>query len=305
MLHRAPPGLRPTLGAAGTVCVVALALAVAHVLARGAPHPPFSPRVPHAAALDGFDFRRSAAAQVRLPHVLREVSDLAVTSDGRMFAVGDEQAVVFELDVQRGAIVKEFALGAPAVRADFEGIAVAEGRVFLLTSAGILYEAREGADRTAVPYATYDTGVGARCELEGLAYDPADHALLLACKASHAAVRRDVITVARWSIPGRGLLPAGRPAPSVASATRGTDARDFNPSAIAREPRSGHWVLVAGRQRLLAELAPDGAVIAVRTLDRRLHPQPEGIAFLGDTAVLISDEGGGGRATLTRYSRVR
>jgi hypothetical protein len=64
-------------------------------------------------------------------------------------------------------------------------------------------------------------------------------------------------------------------------------------------------VAVAGPQRVIAEFTPAGAVVATRQLHRRLHRQPEGIAFLGDSAVLISDEGGKGRATLTLYPRVQ
>ena len=59
--------------------------------------------------------------------------------------------------------MKEFQLadvGDP-VADDFEGIAVAEGRIYLVTSAGRLYECREGADGASVLFQVYATGPGA------------------------------------------------------------------------------------------------------------------------------------------------
>jgi uncharacterized protein YjiK len=286
----------------GVACALALALALAQALALT--HAPVPPRTERT-SLEGFDFRRRAATQLRLPPWLREISDLTVTADGRLLAVGDERGVVAELDPRRGTIVKTFSLGSPPIRDDFEGLAVADGRIFLLTSTGRLYETREGADGTVVPYTTHDTGLRARCELEGLAYEPSDRSLVLACKQSFDQGLRDAVTLWRWPIAGREHGAARRVSVPMAAVTRGMHAQSFNPSAVAREPRSGHYVLIAGRQRILAELTPDGRVVAIRELDHRLHPQPEGIAFLGDSAVIISDEGGSGHATLTRYSRVR
>jgi hypothetical protein len=74
---------------------------------------------------------------------------------------------------------------------------------------------------------------------------------------------------------------------------------ELRTTAVTRA--NGEYVL----GRVIAEFTPAGAVVATRQLHRRLHRQPEGIAFLGDSAVLISDEGGEGRATLSLYPRVQ
>ena len=256
-------------------------------------------------ALDALDFRKETASQVRLPPALREISGLAVSADGRVFAHGDEQGIVYEVDYRRGVIVKAFSLGDPAVRDDFEGIAIVGARFFLVTSTGQLYETREGADGAAVAYTAYDTGLGAQCELEGLAYEPSDGALLVGCKRARSRPLRDAVTLFRWSIERRAPAAPARLSVPLAEVVRRTGEKGFQPSSVEREPRTGHYMIVAGPQRAIVEVTPAGAVVAGRALSRRLHRQPEGLTFVADSAVLIADEGGNGPGTLTLYPHVR
>jgi uncharacterized protein YjiK len=256
-------------------------------------------------ALDAFDFRTGAASQVRLPRALREISGLAVSADGRVFAHADERGVVYQLDASRGTVLKSFSLGSPAVRGDFEGIAIAGARFFLVTSTGRLYETREGDDGAAVSYTAYDTGLGATCELEGLAYEPSDRALIIGCKRAHDPALRAGVALFRWSVDRRALSAPARISIPLADVLRGTGDKEFRVSSVEREPHTGHYVIVAGPQRALVEVTSTGAVVAVRSLSRRVHSQPEGLTFLGDSVVLIADEGGDSHGTLTRYSRVR
>ena len=83
-------------------------------------------------------------AQWMLPPGLQEISGLALTSDGRLLLHDDEIGQVWEIDYRRGLLVKRFSL-AKAPKGDFEGITVANGVVFLLSSTGKLHEFREGA----------------------------------------------------------------------------------------------------------------------------------------------------------------
>ena len=47
------------------------------------------------------DLGSSPASQVQLPAELHEISGLAVTADGRVFAHGDEDGTVYQLDPAR------------------------------------------------------------------------------------------------------------------------------------------------------------------------------------------------------------
>ncbi len=255
--------------------------------------------------LGRFDLSRDAARRVVLPQGLREVSGLAVSPDGRLFAHGDEFGVVAQLNPKTGAIEKHFSLGSPAIRGDFEGIAIAGERFFLITSSGRLYETREGANGIGMRYTVVDTGFGKRCEIEGLAYDPSDRVLLIGCKQPLAPGRRGQVTLFRWSLTPGALASPDRLTIDLTDVDKSTGAANTRVSSVERNPGSGHYVAVAGPEWQLVELTKEGRVVAVRALNRRLHPQPEGLTFLGDSLMLVADEGGGGRAALTLYHRAK
>ena len=252
-----------------------------------------------------YDLEAPPADRWELPRALDEISGLAVDARGRVFAHQDERAIVFELEPSTHRIVRQFTFGSPAIPGDFEAIALVGDSVVLVTSDGVLYAGTPGADGAAVPFATYSTGVGRSCEVEGLAYEPGNRSLLLACKVPRDAFTRGHVTVFRWSLDRRALV---EPAPihlPVAALARPAGVSDFHPSDLTRDPGTGRYLLLAARERAVAELTPDGQVERVVRLQRKLHRQPEGIAITPDGALLVSDEAGRGRATLSVYTSDR
>ena len=281
-------------GGLGSI-VVPLGLAAA-LLAPGLPSP---------SALDGYAFAKGGDARWELPDALREVSGLADTPDGRVFAHADERAVIFELDMRRQRIAKSFTMGHQGAPGDFEGIAVVGGRFWLVTSDGFLYESGEGANGTDVSFRTYDTGVGTQCEVEGLAYDPGAATLLLACKEPRVRELRGMVAVFAWSVARRALVDRNGVRVRADSLARRAGVSAFHPSSIERDPITGHWLLLAARERAVVEITPQGRVVAGVALARKDHRQPEGIAIASDRTLLIADEGAGRRGTLTTYRYAR
>jgi uncharacterized protein YjiK len=248
---------------------------------------------------DRYDLERF---QVRhdMPGRLDEISGLALSADGRLFTNNDERAVIYEVDLQTGRATRGFSLGDRAVRADFEGLAVVGDRFFLIASTGILYEFREAPIESSTRYRVTDTGLGRRCEAEGLAHDPADSTLLVACKTSapdetHAVVHRLPLD------PARGALDPIRISKERIRDMGGK--KDFNPSGVAVDPDTGHLVLVAARQEVLVEATLDGEVVSVVRLSKSRHPQPEGVEFTPSGLLLIADEKNGNDAGVTAYAR--
>ena len=258
-----------------------------------------------AALLEMFDFHEKSARHATLPRALQEISGLAVTSDGRVFAHGDERAVVVQIDACAAKAVKSFALGAPPVRGDFEGIAVVGERFFLITSNGQLYEFREGPDASAVPFSVRDTGFGKVCEIEGLAYDPGDRVLLMGCKQPLRREMRAAVNVLRWSLDRSAAADPPSLTIPLGDVVKKVQGKAFHTSAIERDARSGHYLLVAGPERAIAEVTGKGSFVAARDLRQPLHPQPEGLTLLGDSVLVIGDEGANGRASITCYRRRR
>ncbi|HXE57248.1 MAG TPA: SdiA-regulated domain-containing protein, partial [Gemmatimonadales bacterium] len=248
--------------------------------------------------------RAAPLARWRLPQVLREISGLALTPDGRLLTHGDERGIITEIDYRRGVVTKQFLLGASTLEADLEGIAVAGDRVYLVTSAGAVYEAREGRDGERVSYLVQDTGVGAFCEVEGLAHDPRIDALLLACKNVRAAPLRDSLVIFRWRLDGPGETRLSRlTVPLAAIAGRAPwEGDEFHASGIEYHPGTGRYLLIAAQERGLVELTPEGRVVRVGRLPEGLHRQAEGITITRDGVVIVSDEGNRRPAAITLYA---
>jgi len=256
-----------------------------------------------AQAVDGSLFAAEAARQARLPAQLREISGLAVSPDGRLFAHNDERAVIYELNTSNGQVVKAFALGPEAIeRGDFEGLAITPaGDFWLTTSQGALYRFREGAANTQVAFETFDSGLRQVCEIEGLAYLAAEESLILACKTNEARAMRDTISLHAWRVGGGADAAPWRQLPA-ADVTRAAGVEHFRPSSLDIDGRTGRLILLSARDAALVEFGADG-IASARALGPQ-HTQAEGAAILADGSLAITDEGGQGFALLSIYARI-
>ena len=252
-------------------------------------------------SLASYSLAAETATHWKLPRRLAEISGLAMTMDHRLLAHNDEKGVVYEIDYRQGAIVKAFQLAdmATPVADDFEGIATVDDQVYLVTSAGRLYECGEGADGESVLFTSYATGVGRDCEIEGLAYEESQRALVLMCKNPRKADLEEQVAIYHWSIDEKQL--AAHTVIPVIEFSRHIEEKKFQPSGIERHPVSGNYFVVAARQGAIAEITPGGQVVAAKQFTAQWHRQAEGITFAADGALIVADEGAGGKARLTLY----
>lgn len=253
----------------------------------------------------GVDIARYSSAgqsQWKLPKRLQEVSGLALAPDGRLFAVDDEQAVIYQIDYTNGRLLKAFAVGEPVLRGDFEGIAYLNAHLFLITSQGMLLQVDEGEDGDRVAHRKIDTGLGEQCEIEGLAQDIQNARLLIVCKKLRKKALIETLAIFAWHPGSAGVDIDDRidiPLDKVLKSTR-TD--DFNPSGIAVDPVSGSILIVAARQRAVVELDQNGRFVsAIMLSPAKWHRQAEGIEISASGQLIISDEGGRSKARLTVY----
>lgn len=232
---------------------------------------------------------------VDLPGRLDEVSGLAFDAAGRLFAHDDEVGRVHEIDPDNGDVLGRFDLGSGGVRDDFEGIAISGDRFFLVSSVGFLYEFRAGGDRDQVEFRMTDSGVGARCEVEGLdVLDGTD--LLLACKT--VAPDRGSIVLIRLPLAGGPATESIRVDRSALVETEVDE--DFAPSAVAVTP-FGTIVLLSARHEAVIEIDREGRLLHAVALRQGRHPQSEGIAIGSDGTLYIADEKNGQEPRLTAY----
>jgi uncharacterized protein YjiK len=250
--------------------------------------------------LSRYDLSVGIPRTFMLPPELREVSGLAITPDGRLFAHDDERAVVMEIDSSSGTIRKRFSAGGRTFRQDFEDLAIVGQDFFLLISDGRLYRFREGDDGARVPVETILTGLKQSHNVEGLCYDPETHSLLLACKDPGPRVEKKMRAVFSFSLRTSTLNSRPRFLINVDSIARSLGIRAFNPSGIERHPVTGTFFLLSAKEPALCEVSRDGSILAASRLPRDIHPQPEGIAFGRDTSLWIASEGKE-RGKLTMY----
>ncbi len=256
-------------------------------------------------SLTGYNFKAETARRWKLPKRLREISGLCLTADNRLLAHNDEKGTICEIDYQNGSgeIIKAFGLGdlGSVIRGDFEGIATADELIYMVTSTGRLYECREGSDGETVLFNAYATGVGRDYEIEGLAYDPDQRVLLIMSKNPLSPEQKGQLTIYRWSVDSKQLLQGGHTVVPISEFAQHLEGKKFQPSGIERHPVSGNYFVVAARQKAIAEVTPDGKVIAVVKLAADWHRQSEGITFAPDNTLIVSDEGAGKRGRLTLY----
>jgi len=256
--------------------------------------------------LERYSLDADSMMQWRLPDKLNEISGLAITPSGRLLAVDDEVAIVYELDYTDGEIVKAFAFGKPVVKGDFEGIAVVEDLVYLTTSKGRVYVAAEGADGQRVTFDKFDTELGKYCEIEGLVQSVDNTHLYFLCKEMKKKYRATGLKLFAWNIAARKISHDESITLPEREIMQQMRVDRLTPTGVTIDKVSGNRIIVASRQRILVEISAEGDLIDARHIPLGTrHRQAEGIELAKDGKLLIADEGGTHRGRLAVYRQDR
>ena len=234
-----------------------------------------------------------------MPAVLQEISGIALTPEGRLFAHDDELARIFEIDAKRGVIKKSFMLG-KGLHGDFEGITVVGQDLYMTLSNGLIYKFREGENESTVPFTTIDTHLGKECEFEGIAYEPDSARLVLPCKNAKLKHLDDEMVIYRWKIGAKdstGLSMISVPFSEVAGSNKW---KKFRASDITIEPATGNYVIISSQEKGLIVMTPSGEILRSEPLPGS-HSQAEGVAITRDNILIISDEATSKPAAITLY----
>lgn len=230
------------------------------------------------------------ARYLPMPEALAEISGLAMASPNSVFAHDDESAVIHEVSLEDGQVLRSFALGNPVIEDDIEGIAADGDRIWIINSEGVIRTLRAGRDQTRVVHRQYDTGVGEHCEVEGLSLSPRRGNLLIICKNMHEGDRRGTLVIYQWD--AETHEPVGAPWRQIplAQALR-AERTDFAPSGIEWLPDYKQILVISARGRSMLVLDRDGGIIARHRLNIINHPQSEGVTVVGSDRLVIADEG--------------
>jgi len=236
--------------------------------------------------------------RVELPQGLFEISGLAMASDKTVYAHDDEYGIIYEVDISTGETGSIFALGDPTIRADFEGIAVHGDNIYMITSDGVLYETRIGAHQQRVQYNRYETGIGALCEVEGLAIKTTtftelynDPNFLILCKTPRQKYYQDRLTIFKWTFETRLAEPAPFLSLDRDLILTPKEQKRFNPSAIEWDAENQSIFVISARNGQVVHLSEAGELLSKHVLDTDIHPQSEGLTLMPNGDWIIADEG--------------
>ncbi len=255
--------------------------------------------------LHHYDFSGDKSKTVTLPKKLNEISGLAITGDNRLFAHNDEVGTIYEIDISTLEILNEFYLGEKKIKKDFEGIAVVKDSFFLVTSSGVIYKFSYLDNEKNVDYKKFKTILSTKYNVEGLCYDKATNSLLLACKEYSGKNLKDYKAIFTFDLSKYKLQEEPRFLINLDSLKNKFKINNFSPTGIEVHPNSGNVFILSSHEKAIVELSSNGNLLNAVKLKSKNHRQPEGIAFLSDLTLLISDEGQNkkGKLTIIPYTK--
>lgn len=251
-------------------------------------------------ALSKYNLESENPKIIYLPTELTEISGIVMSPEGRLFAQQDEKGIVYELNPNTGEIIKSFAIGNPVIKDDFEDIAYANNKFYLVTSSGDIYEFNEGENGESVDYKIHSTGLQKKNDVEGLCYDQQTNSLLLALKGPAGADAGDDKYIYSFSLNDMKLDQKARfilPAKEIK--------KNFNPSGIQKNIRTGTYFIITANGNEIAEINNGGKILGKQKLLPEIHKQPEGITFDKDFNLYISNEGKSGKGYIVVYSFIK
>ena len=262
-------------------------------------------------------------AVLRLPAELNEVSGLTDIDSRHVAFVQDEIGTVFVYDLLDDVLTAEYPFDSSG---DFEGLSFTGKSMFILRSDGRLSEIRNfGTGSTereveeptdsvvhySLPVITDDN--------EGLCHDLAGDRLLIAAKSKpRDKGRRSERLIYAFDLENRRLqehptysirmeeleaAAADRGIVSQAKTSSGkVKSLNFRPSSLAVHPLSGEIYIISAEDFLLVVIDRQGAILHVEQLPDTLFAKAEGISFLSDGRMLITNEAMEGPATLLVFN---
>lgn len=263
-------------------------------------------------------------AKYRLPGKLVEISGLSYVNDSTIACIQDEEGSFFLFDLKLQEVYQRIQFGKDG---DYEGVEYVDGSVYTLRSSGKLYEVKAFGTENQETI-KHKTPLEKVNNPEGLTYDAANRRLLISCKGfpGDAASTQEYDAIYAYDLASSTFLP--KPAISFSVKDlyeflgksklervhdRATDFLvpgsigliAFAPSGIAIHPISGHIYTVTSQGNLMVVLSPEGELTYIRDLPPELFRQPEGIAFLSNGDLLISNEGQEGIANILRFNYIK
>ena len=265
-----------------------------------------------------------------MPEILKEISGLSIApNQEHLCAINDEQGIIFFIDKKDGTIARELKFHK---NGDYEGIETVRDHIYIVKSSGTVYKVKEVAP-DSVNFKKGKYLLRKENDTEGLCFDSENNQLLFACKGRaclHSGCQIDGC-LTKKSIYSMDLkknrvseepffeitltdvqafLKKNKSEEALKKFDAFTHPEDgqfhFHPSALAIHPITLDVYILASKGKTLIVLNNEGKIIYMEKLKKKVHAQPEGIAFDSDGTLYISNEGkkqGNGKICVFKYHK--
>ena len=252
-----------------------------------------------------------------LPEALQEISGITEIDAALIACIQDEHETVFIHDLNKNETIRQLNVGDSG---DYEGIARVDKTLYILRSDGVLSEITN-YESNKFKRTTYSTGIPWK-DNEGFCYDQKNNRLLIAPKETPGkdsgnkklrfiygfslnskklivdpVFKFDLDVIERFALENNIKVPM-----------KGKKKEKKEPdiklqiTAIGIHPVTGRLFALSGAERLLFVFDMNGNIGYIEKLDSDLFRQPEGITFMKNGDMYISNEGKKKSATLVRVS---
>jgi len=255
-----------------------------------------------------------------LPQELQEISGITEIDSSTIACIQDEREMVFIYDLNSKQITHRIDYG---YSGDYEGIARVDSTLYILRSDGMVSEIKNFNSPEFIRTA-YITDIPL-IDNEGLCYDPTNNNLLITPKetpgkgtgdkdkrfiygfslASKKLIQEPVFTIDLSVIDGFAL--ANNIKVPMKDKKKGKNKEPdirFLVSDLAIHPKTGKLFLLSSADKLLFVFNMINEIEYIGRLNADLFKQPEGITFLKNGDMYISNEGKNKSATLVRFNYI-
>lgn len=244
-----------------------------------------------------------------MPAELNEISGLSVVPGHRdeLLAVQDEDGKLFRINALTGGLLWVVTFWKDG---DYEAIEAVGEDIWVAKNTGTLYRVTDAGEMSQ-QVEKFNTELTGDNDVEGLAYDKSNNRLLLACKrdakddgndkdgryvyafdlSTNTLSEKPVYAIEREAV--KKYLNACEKTTEheqLCDFFLDRDEYDLAPSAIAVHPMTGQLFLTSSVGKVLMVLNSDGQIDHLQHLDKKLYPQPEGLAFDDEGTLFICTE---------------
>jgi hypothetical protein len=263
--------------------------------------------------IEGYNLS-SPDIRIVLPKILHEISGQAVIDSATIACIQDEKGILFLYDMINDRIRAEYPFSGDG---DYEDIARVDSTIYILRSDGKIFEIRNFGTKNDVSE-SFRTGIPCE-ESEGLCFDNRNNRLLISCKGeTHKKDLRNKIVVYSIDINKkklsdnpviafdltkvRNLVSGSKESPGMKNKKRTKPVITLKISAIAVHPLTGELFMLSAIDYMIYVSSMDGTIRSFEPLNRKLFNQAEGLSFLPNGDMLITNEGGEGKPSLLRFN---